>query len=565
MSRTWARLGAALRRWSDRGRRDDELNEELHAFVELEADANVRAGMTPEAARRAALIALGGREHVKEQVRDAQAGARWEAIVRDVKYAIRSLRRERAFSLSVIGNLSLGLAATIVALAFINGALLRRFPGVSDQRRLVTLGILESTPLGSRPRAIALADYPQVMRTLSEGLPSLDGLASFTESDVAVALPQPRSLPAAFVSPNYFEVLGIRPAAGRTFAPGEREAAAPLAVIGYDLWTREFGRDRSVPGRPIHVGGHVFQIIGVGPPGFRGTTEDPVHAGVDVWLPIALADRVGDPLSVGRGGLVFLDDRPGERVIRYVGHLRDRVRTDRVETELAIAARRTVTRTDGRPVQVIATVSSLSRLNDRQDAGQIVAVILAIPMLVLLIACVNAANLFVVRASRRGREVAVRLALGASRLQVVRQLITESLVLALAAVAAALPLAWLGLRLAGTLMVMPMPIDGTVVAGAIVIAFVTAIGFGLAPALQAAGQQPSAVLGTSPAGSGGTRRESRVPPGPGRRAGCGVARPARHRVPADVGAGIAGDATRHRPSPPAAGLVQPGAASCLIF
>ncbi len=509
MRRAWCRLQAMLRRLVDGGARDEELSEEIRAFVEHDTESKIRSGMTPEDARRAAFIDLGGAEQVKERVREASAGARWESIFRDIRYAMRSLGQARGFSFSVIVNLSLGLAATTVAFAFINGALLRPFPGVRDQDRVVTLRILENTPLGPRLPQTALADYPGVFRALGEGMTSLEDLASFTESDVAVTLPQPRSLPAAFVSPNYFDVLGVQPAIGRTFASEEGRAESAVAIIGHALWTREFGRDPSVAGRPIQVGGQIFQIIGVAPQGFRGTTQNPVQTGVELWLPIALADRVGDPLSFGRGGFVFLDEQPGERVIRYVGRMRDGVRADRVETELAVIAGRVVTPADDPAAPVMAEVSSLSRLNDRTDAGQIVAIILSIPLLVLVIACVNAANLFLVRASRRRREVAVRLALGASRLRLVRQLVIESLVLAIGAAVLALPLAWSGLQWVAAFMTIPMPLDGTVAAGALVTAFLTALGFGLVPALQAAGQHPSAALGTSPAGSGGTRSESR--------------------------------------------------------
>src|SRR6185503_7845186 len=181
--------------------RDAELSEELRAFVEHDADSKIRSGMTPEDARRAALIELGGAEQVKERVRDARAGNRWEGIFRDLRYAIRSLGRARAFSFAVIGNLSLGLAAMIVAFALINGALRRPSPGIQDPDRLVEIGILE-TNLLTTAAATALADYPEVIRALDEGMPSLQGLASCTESDVAVTVPQPRSLPAAFVSPN---------------------------------------------------------------------------------------------------------------------------------------------------------------------------------------------------------------------------------------------------------------------------------------------------------------------------------------------------------------------------
>ena len=349
MRRVWSRLRAMLRRVLDGGARDEELSEEIRAFVEHDAESKIRSGMTPEDARRAALIELGGAEQVKERVREARAGARWESIFRDIRYAIRSLGQARGFSSSVIGSLSLGLAATIVAFAFINGALLRPFPGVRDQDRLVTLGILERTPFGSRLPLTALADYPDVFRALREGMTSLDDLASFTESDVAVTLPQPRSLPAAFVSPNYFDVLGVQPEIGRTFAPEGGRAESAVAIIGHALWTQRV-RTRSVSGRPAHPGGRAeFPDRRRRAAGISGHDPEPeCRRASSSGCRSALAGRVGDPLSFGRGDIVFLDDQPGERLIRYVGRMRDGVRADRVETELAVIARR-VGHARGRP------------------------------------------------------------------------------------------------------------------------------------------------------------------------------------------------------------------------
>ena len=505
MRRAWCRLRIVLRRWVGRGASDAELSEELRAFVEHDAESRIRSGMTRADARRAALIELGGAEQVKELVRDARAGARWDGILRDIRYAMRSLARAPGFSSSVIANLSLGLAAMVVAFALINGSMRRPSPGIQDPDRLVEIGILENRPIGPRPARIALADYPDVVRVLDEGMPSLVGQASFTQSDVAVTLPEPRSLAAAFVSPHYFAVLGVRPEIGRTFAP--REAAeSPVAIISRALWMREFGGDPSVIGRSIQTGGQIFEVIGVAPPGFAGT-----HRGIDLWLPIAFVDgaAMDDPLQ-----------QSGAREIRYMGRMRAGVGVERVEAELAVVARRLGVARPGGDVNAGRLVASaddsvervrveVSALSRSDAVGEVVALVLPIPLLVLVLACVNAANLLLVRASGRSREVAVRLALGASRSRLVRPLIVESLVLAIGAALLALLVAWSGLQMiAASFVLWPMPLDGTVVAGALVTAILTALGFGLVPALRAAGQRP-AVLGTSPAGSGGTRAESR--------------------------------------------------------
>jgi predicted permease len=516
------RLRALARRLFRRDGIEQAIDRDLADYVERASAEKMRDGMSDSEARRAALIELGGAEQVKERVREGRAGAALESLARDIRYAMRSLGQARGFSLSVIASLALGLAATIVAFALINGALLRPFPGVQDQDRLVEIGIQIRSPFGWGLRRTVTTDYPEIVRALEEGMPSLDGLASFTEGRVAATLPEPRSLQAAFVSPNYFDVLGVRPEIGRAFAPGEgRIESASVALISRALWIREFGGDPAVVGQPIRAGEQTFTIIGVAPQGFAGTTQNPIEAGVELWLPMVFADLLsvgdsaGSSLGMGFAAAGSNGFNPG-RAIRYVGRMADGTDTDRIETELGVAAAGIVASigddaviSDASADEVRVAVSGLRRL-DLAQAVPFAAVILLTPFLVLVVACVNAANLFLVRASRRGREVAVRLALGASRARLVRQLVLESLILATVAALLALGLGWSGLRLVATYMTFPMPLDGAVVVGALGTALLAALASGLAPAFQATRQYPSAALGTSPAGSGGTRAQSRV-------------------------------------------------------
>jgi predicted permease len=304
-------------------------------------------------------------------------------------------------------------------------------------------------------------------------------------------LPDARSLRAIGASANYFEVLGVRPVVGRTFNAADLESHAPVAVIAHSLWTAELDGNPAVIGRSIRIADRFVHIIGVAPPLFAGLDRD--RAGVrrisggrspDIWLPLWLLDQVM-PLPAA-------EERRQERELRFVGRLRNGVDLQQLQAEATVVATRLAAPATGSRAEVLR----LRRVNPRYwHLG--IMLVMPIPILVLAIACVNAANLMLARGSQRQREIAIRLAIGAGRGRIVRQLLFESALLALAASAAAVPFASWGVQLASGPFNIPIPIDATVLALTVLTAACTTVAFGLAPALRVSAQQPSTAFGPS--------------------------------------------------------------------
>ncbi len=482
-----------------------ELDREVRAHLALLADDYENRGMSPAEARTAARRALGGVEQTKELHRDQRSFPLVNSVWQDLRYAGRTLSQAPGFSLSVIASLSIGMAAVVAAVAFINGVMFHPYPGIDERDRLVELRMLRGTRVPGYWSAnrIAMSDYPENYRILRDGLRSLENLASYVGGDVSATLSQPTVLRSVLVSANYFDVLDIGPEIGRFFAPEEDELTnAYVAVIGHNLWVREFGGDPGAIGRLITVADQNVEIVGVAPDGFAGAGYSFGRPGYEVWLPIPLTELVlKDVPSVVRG------QQPGDREIQYIGRMKDGVEVPLVQAELDVVAPQTAT-IGFRPGPVMGEASILSMIHP-SDGALLTALILSIPILVLIIGCINAANLLLARASRRDREMAIRLAVGASRWRLIRQLIVESLVLALGAAAVALPLAWWGLQFATPFLLVPMPLDAAVLAAALGTAVVTAIVFGLIPALRATTHRPAAQLSASRAGIGPAPGQSR--------------------------------------------------------
>jgi predicted permease len=494
MNRHLARCTAMVRRWFDRGSRDHTLDAELESFLQHDIDARIADGMTPAEARRTALASIGGVQQTREYARDARAGASLDTLARDVRFAARTLRRSPALSLAVIGSLAVGITVTVVASALTNAWLFKDYPGVTDQARLVRLEMWRAS--NGNPRAFQIGSAAD-FQALRDGVSAVADVAATTAQRMAVELPEPRSVLGMFVSDNYFDVVGARAVRGRTFGPDDTQPAkAGIAVISHGLWRSALNSAPDVVGRFIRVGGEPVQIIGVTTQDFAGTTVRLGQPGPDVWLPLALTPRVApDSAAILRpDGLYFVARlRPG------------------MDQTALLAAAGVVASVRAAAIGPQPGAAALSRVSmmDPAFAVQGVAVVMAIPILVLMIACVNAASLTLARGSRQRREVAIRLAIGAGRGRVVRQLLLESLLLAFTATAAALPLAWLTLTAAGGRLSLPMPIDATVLAWTLLTTVLCAVASGLAPAFRVTTNAPFQALSVSRAATEVTPSESR--------------------------------------------------------
>jgi predicted permease len=422
-----------------------------------------------------------------------------EGWTQDIRYAIRALRHSRRFTFWVVGSLALGMAVTIAALALLNASMILPFPHITDQHRLARISISRNC---GRPDCWTRMSTPADLDALRGGLPSIDAVAAYTAGEVAAALPAARSMRALVTSANYFEVLGVRPAAGRFFDARDDTGDGAVAVIAHAAWLREFDGDPAVIGRSIRVADQFVHIIGVAPEHFIGTDRvRPGSRGPDLWLPMRLLERV----------LPFtpIEQRRQERDLAFVGRLKDGAGIARARSEAEVAAARLAAARGGGGQGARADVARVWRVRPESwHFGVITA--MPIPLLVLLIACVNAANLMLARGSGRQRDIAIRLAIGAGRHRMIRQLLIESAMLAGLATAIAVPVSRWSLDLAGSPLDEPIPFDPLVLAATVLTALATTVAFGLIPAFRVTALQPSTALAPASGRSDAVPRQSRL-------------------------------------------------------
>jgi hypothetical protein len=361
----------------------------------------------------------------------------WHAFPQDIRYALRGLLAAPGFVLGVVLSLAIGIGANIVAFSFINAVVFRPFPGVEKQHELVRVNVGIQ-----HERFFQFPDYADFsLDAARRGLTTLGAVSGYRSSKLAVsARDQAWAVSGGLVTSNYFEVLGVRPAAGRFFVAAEDGVAPPVAVISDSGWERFFARDPAAVGQTVSVNGARLEVVGIAPESFVGVRKGSDQP--DVWIPLGqaaltLRDAKGRPAGVNASRNLYFD---------YVGRRRPEVTIDEVQAEASVLAAQAAA-ASGKNLTVTA---SRVWLNDPAESAPAILGFMAIPLLVLAIACVNAANLMLARAARQGRDWTVRLALGASRWRVVRQVLTEATILAVGAGLLGLALSrWIPARQAG--------------------------------------------------------------------------------------------------------------------
>jgi predicted permease len=482
-----------------------EMDEELRFHIEKEIEENLREGMSPAQARRRALVAFGGEERYREQIRDARGVRPLEDLMRDIRYAVRQLRRTPLFSTVAVVTLAVGIGANTGVFSVVNGLLLRDRP----YRAPETLVHVYSSVEDESPYATSYARDLDDLRKLDDvfqGVGAFAGVASrITEGDGA------RMVRVECVTANLFPLLGLEMALGRGFTDTGDAAlsASPLVVLGHGLWERRYGGDTDVVGKTLRIAGLPFTIIGVAPESLESFTAQGFHT--DLFVPMGMAGAFAGERDPDREPSVR-----GPLGTKIIGRLRQGITLEHAQSRadaLASDLRRVYPDLyEGRSFNLFPTreVALQPDLDAYLDAGA--ALLMTAVGLVLLLACTNLASFLLARGLDRRREIALRLALGAPRGRLVRQLLTETLTLGvLGAVAGVVLAQWTlhALRALAPAMALPLNIDtrmdGPVVLFAAGITALAGVLAGLAPALQTTNPDVAPTLKGVPGPRGGHR------------------------------------------------------------
>jgi putative ABC transport system permease protein len=448
------------------------MDEELRFYIRMRTQENIRGGMTPDQARRDAERRFGNFEHIKDLCRDVRGGGMLDTLWQDVRFGVRMLAKNPGFAAVAVLTLGLGIGANTAIFSVVNAVLLRPLP-FENPDQLVMIwqtnpqrGILQD--LVSPPN---LHDWQQQSHTFGQ-------IAAFNPRGFSLTgTGEPEQLPGTFVSVELFPMLGANPLLGRNFLPDEgRPGGNRAVIISFALWQRRFGSDPNLVGKSLTLNDAIYTVVGIMPAKFQfpiqGQFPIPVS---ELWAPLAI-----DPAQVNRGS----------RELFTIGRLQPGVSIEDAQAEMDTIAQRLAEQNPdsnrGIGVHIVGYHQQLTG-----NLRPALLILLGAVVFVLLIACANVANLLLARTATRQRELAIRTALGAGRSRLMRQLVTESVLLSLLGGALGLALAYWNFDAIVAALPAHMPraaeiqIDWQVLVFTFAIAVMTGVIFGLVPALQA--------------------------------------------------------------------------------
>ena len=472
----------------------DDMEEELRSHIQHRADDLERSGLDRAEAERSAGIEFGARERFKEECHEAMGGIFFETLMQDVRFALRVLRKSPGFTIAAVLTLALAIGANAVVFGVLNGLILRPL-NVPQAENLYGTEYGDDSGWQAYPNYVDLRDRNR----------SFEGLAAFNFAFVGLDTGKDPSVATGFAtSGNYFDVLRIQPYLGRVFHGSDEHGpnSAPYLVLSYAYWHSHFQDDRGVVGRVVRVDQHPFTIVGVAPPGFQGTL---LFVSPDFFMPIVNQGQVAGGFDLNARG-------NNSGIFEVLGHLKPGVTPAQAVTDLnAVGAYLAKTY----PKEFGHKTSSLSRqglTSFRRPAQAFVAGLMLLAGLILLAACANLGSLFAAHTADRSREVALRLALGSSRKRILRQLLTEAVLISLVGGALGLLGSVVLLRqlstwqpFEGAPVHVPVTPDATVYVVAMALALVSGFLFGIVPVRQVLRANPYEIVKAGSSGRLGRR------------------------------------------------------------